>query len=213
MPAPRALDLPDGLALDLLTAAEGPDLALLSDAERERLDTLAHADRRMGFALGRTAARRLLARHLDLAPGAVPLHPEPGGRLVVSPGVHLSLAHAGRGEEAAAAAVVARGPVGVDLERVAPRHPDLWRRILRPDESGQLDALGGPSDDAQTLLWVLKEAVLKGQGTGFRVGARSVRLSLDEARAWSDTSGEWHLRFERTGSLWLAVAWQPPERG
>ena len=53
--------------------------------------------------------------------------------------------------------------------------------MLRDDERPALDALGGPTDDAQTLLWSMKEAVLKGQRTGLRAGARSVRLTLDTA--------------------------------
>ena len=128
----------------------------------------------------------------------------------------MSIAHTGRGGDAAALAAVHSAPVGVDLERVAPRRPDLWRRISNPAEQPVLDALGGPTDDAQTLLWTLKEAVLKGQRTGFRAGGRSVTLSLEAdgappplglARATS-ARVDWRIAYGRRGDLWLAVAWR-----
>ena len=173
------------------------------------------ADRRLRFALGRRAIRGLAAERLGCAPAAVPLVVGPDGAPRLD-GTFVSIAHAGRGGGAAGAAALADRPVGVDVEVVAPRHPALWRRMLRDDERGALDALGGPTDEAQTLLWSMKEAVLKGQRTGLRAGARSVRLTLDAAAppvgaggavAWADASGAWRLRYGRVGPLWLVVAW------
>ncbi len=194
-----------------------PDAApdLLAPEERARLATFGHPSRQAQFVLGRTAARTLSADRLGLAPGSVRLGVAPDGAPEVA-GLHVSIAHTGRGGDVAALAAVAGRPVGVDLERVARRRPDLWTRILRDDERPVLDALGGPGDDAQTLLWTLKEAVLKGQRTGFRAGGRSVRLALDAdgappergvARARAQASGDWAVSFGRVGDLWLAVAW------
>ncbi|MAQ92259.1 MAG: 4'-phosphopantetheinyl transferase [Rhodothermaceae bacterium] len=206
------------VAASLLRAPEA-DPALLSHTERERMATFGHPDRQRQFLLGRTAARSLVGATLATRPEAVVLRVGADGAPVVD-GVRLSIAHTGHAESVAAAAAVAAGPVGVDLERVARRRPDLWRRILRPDEYGVLEALGGPTDDAQTLLWTLKEAVLKGQRTGFRAGGRSVCLALDadgrpadhgRATAEADGSGAWTVAFRRDGDLWLAVAWQAPE--
>ena len=57
-------------------------------------------------------------------------------------------------------------------------------------------------------LWALKEAVLKGLGTGLRRGARSVQLRpLEEG--WveaSDGARLWSVRYVRQGRFWLAVA-------
>ena len=203
--------LPPGLAARL---ARTPDASALTAPERARLAAFGHADRRRQFALGRTAARTLAAERLGVAPRDVPLAVGPDGAPEVA-GACVSIAHTGRAGDAAALAAVADGPVGVDLERVAPRRPDLWTRILTPAERPLLDALGGPTDDAQTLLWTLKEAVLKAQRTGFRAGGRSVTLALDADGAPPDRglataasgAGAWRVAFGRDGDLWLAVAW------
>ena len=209
-----AWGLPAHLAARLATAADA-DPSALSDAEAARLTTFAHDERRRQFVLGRVAARTLAAQPGEPA-RAVALAVGADGAPEI-PGRRVSIAHTGQGDGVAAAlAAVAAGPVGVDLERVAPRRPNLWTRILAPQERPLLDALGGPSDDAQTLLWTLKEAVLKGQRTGFRAGARSIRLTVDADGAPPDRgvatatagSGDWRLAFGRHDDLWLAVAWQ-----
>jgi len=207
----RLPGLPSSLALALADAADTP---VLSVEEQARAETFGHADRRLAFALGRTAARNLLGESLGIDGRVVPLSvgadgaPETAGRCV-------SIAHTGRGASVIATAAVSPGPIGVDLERVGPRRADLWRRVLTPAEYDLLDALGGPTDEAQTLLWALKESVLKGQRTGFRAGAQSIRLSpggRTEATgglisAVSDQSGRWEIAYASLGGAWVAVAW------
>jgi len=211
---PLGWGLGPGVAVRLLRSNRAlPDV--LTPDEQARCDAFGSDDRRRQFALGRTAARTLAAARLGGPPDAVALAVAADGAPEV-PGAHLSIAHTGRGEAAAAAAALAAVPVGVDLEAVRPRRPDLWRRILRDDEQSVLASLGGPSDDTQTLLWTLKEAVLKAQRTGFRAGGRSVRLTLNadgsppdrgRASAHAEASGDWSLAFGREGDLWVAVAW------
>ncbi|MEM1056099.1 MAG: 4'-phosphopantetheinyl transferase superfamily protein [Bacteroidota bacterium] len=192
-----------------LLGPEGARLEVLDEAERARLEGFAHADRRAGFVLGRTAARTLLADVLGCAPGAVPLTVgEDGAPRVVGVSHIVSIAHAGADLGGAA---VALRPVGLDLERVRSRHPDLWQRILAPEEYSVLETLGGPTDEAQTLLWSLKEAVLKARRTGLRAGTRSVRLgALDSVRQRAEAGdadgGTWSLGFERRGDLWVSWA-------
>lgn len=202
------LDLPDAISLAMATAHAEPMVELLSAEDRAHLATLQRADRHARFLLGRATLRQMLARRMGMDPAEVPLRVGEGGRLVVGDHVHVSLSHAGRGMDAAAAAAVHDEPIGLDIERINPRHPDLWRRVLRPDEYGEMEALGGPTDASQTLLWVLKEAVLKGQGTGLRASMQSVRLNVAAKVAESDQSGTWQLRFDRVGDLWVAVAFQ-----
>jgi len=206
------LDLPDDVALRFAVpdARGAAPLDALSPAERARLATFAHPDRRLGFALGRTAARRLLAERLGCPPEAVPLALAASGAPVVSGHpLHVSIAHAGRGADTLAAAVAAARPVGLDLERITPRRPDLYRRILRPDEHALLDALPLGHDEAQTLLWSLKEAVLKGLHTGLRRAARTVHLQDVRDGAAVADAGEgsvWVLRYGRRGAFWVVVA-------
>ncbi len=207
MSAVPQFHLPSGIAVAVATR---PEPGLLSADERTRLAGFANADRRHAFVLGRTAARTLLGAQFGVAPEHVGLDVAPSGALVV-PGYRVSVAHTGRGADAVGIAAVAGVPVGIDAETVAVRRPDLWRRLLSPTEHDVLDALGGPTDDVQTLLWALKESVLKGQQTGFRAGARSVVLSVPDAgrvRAVSDLSGAWEIAYARLGAAIVAVAWQ-----
>lgn len=184
---------------------------MLSPTERQRLATFSHPDRRAGFVLGRTAARTLLAERLGCAPQDAPLAVgADGAPRVTGEPLFLSIAHAGRGG-VMGGAIVAERPVGLDLERITPRNPGLWRRMLSSDEFALFETLGGSSDEAQTLLWSLKEAVLKGRRTGLRAGMRSVTLSgLDtdrqRLRATDADGGLWRLAYRREGDLWVTVA-------
>ncbi|GAB5535167.1 MAG: hypothetical protein Rubg2KO_14160 [Rubricoccaceae bacterium] len=192
------------------------DLDALPTDELARLATFASAERRRQFVLGRLAARRLVGHQLELPPQDVEIEMGRDGAPNVQSGF-LSIAHGGRGLAAVGVAAQAQAPIGVDAETVRTRHPRLAARILRPDESDVLDALGGESASSLTLLWALKESVLKGQRTGLRAGAQSVRLSIQSfsesdgtAAAESDRSGVWRLSFTRHGDLWLAVALANP---
>ena len=205
---PTGLLLPPGVAV---AQALAPDPAALSADECVQHDAFASADRRHAFVLGRTAARHLLAEATGAAAAHIELTVGDDGA-PRTPGRAVSIAHTGRGADLVAVAAVARRPVGIDVERVGPRRADLWQRLLTPGEHAVLDRLGGPTDSVQTLLWALKESVLKGQRTGFRAGARSVVLALAEtpgsARAVSDVSGAWEIAYAPLGTAWLAVAWQ-----
>jgi len=172
----------------------------------------ASAERQRQFALGRLAVRRLVGTAHGVDPAAVDLQIGVDGAPRIPRGF-VSIAHAGRGFEALGLAVLATGPIGVDAERIQPRHPRLGQRILRGDEAEVVHQLGGGADSALTLVWALKEAVLKGQRTGLRAGAQSIRLSeitrageAGHAQAESSESGTWRLAFTRQRDLWLAVA-------
>lgn len=189
----------------------------LAGSERERLLTFASAERRRQFVLGRLAVRRLLSVVQKVWPSEVRVEVGNDGAPRVEGG-YVSIAHGGRGFGALGLAAFAHQPVGVDVEVIRPRHPRLADRILLPDEVSVFDGLGRESTSALPLIWSLKEAVLKGQRTGLRAGARSVHLQeidveASTARAVSEVSGTWTLNFERSGDLWLAVAVQDPATG
>lgn len=215
-PSMESLDLPPDVALRFVTPDTGgaAPVDVLTDEERVRLASFAYADRRLGFALGRTAARLLLAERLGCDPRAVPLALADGGApLVEGHPLYVSISHAGRGPETLAAAAVAERPVGLDIEWIRPLHPNLYRRILAPDEYALLDALPLGHDEAQALLWSLKEAVLKGLQTGFRRSALSVHLAdVGDGRARADAGGgsTWTLGYGRRGGFWVAVALAAP---
>ncbi|MGI9174565.1 MAG: 4'-phosphopantetheinyl transferase family protein [Rhodothermales bacterium] len=185
--------------------------SLLSDEEQERLETFKSVKRKRAFALGRTSARRLLAGRLGVAPEAVPLHVAPDGAVEVdgSP-YHLSIAHT---EEYAVVAAAERD-IGVDLERIVPRRPDLYRFLFYPEDYPLFEALELDRAHAHVLCWTLKEATLKAMRTGFRRSPKDVRLSINtaaqSARAQVD-GRRWQLQFEERSGCYLTVAYDGTE--
>jgi hypothetical protein len=79
---------------------------------------------------------------------------------------HWSLSHGGD----LVAAVVHTAPVGVDVERIADRRPEVIQRIVREQERAFLPAIGG-----FTRAWTAKEAVLKATQLGLS-GLGRVRI-------------------------------------
>lgn len=184
--------------------------ALLPPVERARLQSFGHAGRRREFVLGRAAARTLLAERLGTAPREVPLVVAPdGGVEVEGADLHLSIAHSG---PHAVAAVGARR-LGVDLERIAPRHPGLARFLLHPEERASFEALALDHTRSCILYWTLKEATLKAMRTGFRTSPKKLRLDVDLGTRRSVARVEGgpvlHARFEERDVFMMAIAFAP----
>lgn len=74
-------------------------------------------------------------------------------------GWHWSIAHA----PVFSAGVVARAPVGIDVEAIVPRRQDIVRRVA---SRAELDLLGGFRWETFFRIWTAKEAVLKKAGCG-----------------------------------------------
>lgn len=183
--------------------------AMLSEEERARASTFTHDGRRRSFVLGRVAARTLLAERLGVDPVQVPLNVAQDGAVDVgAAAVQLSIAHSG----AHAVAVAAERAVGVDLERIAPRHPGLPRFILHPEEYTAFDTLPLEQTQATILYWTLKEATLKAMRTGFRFSPKKLRLEIDLAAQSAivhiQDRPSMHLRFEERAAYYLAVAFE-----
>ena len=206
------MDLPSDIALCRLrfAADEAARMeALLSPAERMQMLSYKHAGRRQEFVLGRAAARQLLAERLGTDAARVPLRVAGDGAVeVVGAEYYVSIAHSG--EDAVAAVGTRR--LGVDLERIAPRHPELHRFLLHPDEYGIFEKLPLDRTRACILYWTLKEAALKALRTGFRLSPKKLRLDLDlenrAARTHVEGGPVLHSRFEEDGQFFTAVAFE-----
>lgn len=178
---------------------------LLSEEERARRASFGHPKRRRQFTLGRAAARQLAGKVFDVPPETVPLVvAEDGAVELKGRDAVLSIAHGGPH----AMAVLAPCPIGADLERIQPRHPELPRVLLHPEEADLLERLPLDRERAVILCWTLKEAVLKAQRTGLRCSPSALRLEVDvEAQQATVFEEEcaWSARFAARDGFYFTV--------
>lgn len=195
------------------------DLALLSEAERERYGRR-RPEKRPSFLAAHALVRRTLSRYAERAPAEWRFAPDALGKPEIidpQPGEKLSfsLSHT-RG--LVACAVTRAFPVGIDAESAEGRRPyaALAGRVLAAGERRDLDALPG-ADQADRFLdyWTLKEAHLKARGTGIRSRLAALEFRLEgEAGAeclaepgFAPVEGAWHyLRLCPSPVHRLAVA-------
>lgn len=211
------MHLPDDIALRFAVQASTAPLVLdvLAPDERAQAAGFGSEKRRREFALGRATARTLLAERLAIAAPDVPLRiAADGAPELDAAALHLSIAHTATAEQTLAVAAVGARPIGVDLEPIRPRRPDLYRFLLHPDEYDLLERLPHEHDAAQVLLWTLKEATLKAMRTGFRVSPKKLRLAVEPDRQIASVQVEgganWALRYAERDGCFLAVAYIAP---
>ncbi len=140
-----------------------------------------HRGRRRQFLLGRAAARRLLVSSKTVDPKrlgwiertesgwprVLDIHGEP---LDIS----LSISHSGP-MAVCVLCPVTSGTVGVDLEMVEERIDAFYEDYFSQQEQTlMLEPEGSWSHSRGTVLWVIKEAVLKSFRVGLQVDARTV---------------------------------------
>lgn len=82
-----------------------------------------------------------------------------------NPDVHFNFSHCTR----AAACVVSDGPVGIDIEEIAPVNWEVARRVLSADELAKTKAAPEP-ETAFARYWTCKEALVKLTGEGLEDG-------------------------------------------
>jgi len=179
----------------------------MSVEERGQWASFGHPARQREFVTGRAALRLLLAETNGEPPEQITLHRADDGA-VEAPGSDFSVSLAHTGPHAVA--VAAPFPVGVDVETIQPRRPDLHRFLLHPSEYDLLEEVPFPREELLVLLWTLKEATLKGLRTGFRRSPKSLRLSIDastsEAAVEIVDGAPWRVHFARRSGCWLSVA-------
>ncbi len=154
---------------------------------------------------GRLAAKRALAAltgvdplqiRVDRAESGAPIARVPG-----HPAAQVSLSHR---DGHAVAVAVAAGRVGVDLERVEARAPSFATTWLSDGER----VLAGGDPVRQTVLWAVKEAVLKLVGTGLACSPHDIEvtaLTADDAQVI--LTGEVAAHHQRFGGGPLVIRW------
>lgn len=139
--------------------------AVLGPDERVLLERFTFPKRRRDWLLGRLAAKEAVraAGQADWALEAISVTPLPGGRptFAAPDGAladwRLSISH-GHGR---AGAVVAPGPVGLDLEQFKSIPEKGWRFFLTAEEREWLAAGEPLGPQGEIVVWALKEAAYK----------------------------------------------------
>ncbi|MBI4862547.1 MAG: 4'-phosphopantetheinyl transferase superfamily protein [Candidatus Riflebacteria bacterium] len=145
-----------------------PLLGVLRPEELERRARFVPPAKRFEFAVGKLLTRWVLSRYGGGAPSSWRFSSGAAGKPVV-PGqpFRFNLSHtAGQ-----LALVVAREiEVGVDVETIEPRDPELARRFFaRPEVELLESAPGAVRPLLFTIIWTLKEAWIKACGGGLSI--------------------------------------------
>ena len=133
-------------------------------------------------------------------------------------GLHLSLAHSGDW----VACVLHSGPVGVDIEAIAPEDPAVEALSFTPAEQAWiLDQPVPERPAAFHRLWTLKESLLKALGTGLSLDPRRLEFHRDPGGPWRVEFRQglpgpglagWRFREEPPDDAHaLALCWAGPE--
>lgn len=205
----------------------------LSPEEQQKLATLRFPKRRDEWLAGRWAAKSLVRSlpewgdipfaqiEIGNNPEGAPFVRLPEGR--TPPGC-LSISHSGPFAFCALAAE-SGFRFGVDLEKVEPRSGSFVRDFFTPEEQRLVDAVPvGEQEIAVTLIWSLKESMLKALGMGLRLDTRQVEvLTVGELVPgdWREVRvGEpgtknrpWSAWWQRRGDYLLTVAGFPEPSG
>jgi hypothetical protein len=178
------------------------DTSCLIPAERARHEAFYRPADAANFLAGRRLVRQHLGRVHGLAPSQVPLEIDTNGkpncRLPGSPA--FSISHAG-GFVAVAWNAAGQGPVGVDIQPLGtPIDVSLEPHYLSAFERQQLALWPEATRESERLRYfVLKEAILKCHGTGFRVPPESITLQRGNPDHWTCSdglAGSWHARLQ-----------------
>ena len=120
-----------------------------------------------------------------------------GGKPVLKGGaLHFSLSHSGT----FALCGLGDRPLGVDVERIKPRRPNLPRYALSDREFQWFTRRGSEWADFYTL-WTLKESYVKYTGSGLDRSARSIEVPLLRP----GEAGEWNGLWFRA---WGGAGWR-----
>ena len=195
-------------------ALEERALRWLSDSERLRINSFRSRKRRKEFLLGRAVARALISDRLDIPERDVLITVgHDGAPRIPFYDWRLSIAHS----DLLAAAALFKGEIGVDVEPIVERRPDLYRYLLHPEEYPLLQTTGYRHNDAQILIWCIKEAVLKARRSGLRMSPKRLRVEIsksDGIAAVREPGGRmWLVPFERVEGHFISVATPAPAGG
>lgn len=175
--------------VDLNAPAEA---RLLSPDERARAERLLIPEKRRRCIAARAGLRLILGEVAGSPPESLILGAHPDGKpfLDDESGWEFNLAHSGD----TALVAVARRPVGIDLERERPLNgvKHMAEIAFSPQEQTEFSQLPAECQHVAFFrTWTRKEALLKGDGAGFRL-AHTFSLPVTD-QPLTITAGHWMI--------------------
>jgi 4'-phosphopantetheinyl transferase len=175
---------------------------VLDPTEQARATAVRIEGPRAAYVAAHALVRTALSAALGSPPGTWRFEESRHGHpSVVGLPVRFSLSHAGPN---AAVALCREHDLGLDLERVHVQRDPLpvAKRFFAASETALLTGLTAEQrPEIFTLLWTVKEAVLKARGTGLTARLDSVTVALDDALV--------PLSVEAPDGPWSVRAWAP----
>jgi len=176
---------------------------ILSPEEISCLNGMKVMKRRCDFLSGRIAGKRAVRRFMKMKriPGSDRADPgfqdidirrtgtgAPRVYLNNSPGgMGISISHSPFYAASAVCSGAQYAGIGIDIEKIEPRHESLLHVAFRPSEiralqRGSRQNPGAPPEQV-TRYWSLKEAVLKSMGIGLNVDLKDIEISENDSGA------------------------------
>jgi 4'-phosphopantetheinyl transferase len=157
----------------------------ISRHECERAGAYRFRQDRDRYLIARACLRVLLSGYLQIPPADVSItegyEGKPQLRTPNPTKIEFNLTHAGR---FTLIAITHGAAIGIDLEALEPPpgQIELTRYFLSNREQAAFDALPEQVQHGRFYqLWTMKEAVLKGLGTGFKLDPRKLELGVELA--------------------------------
>lgn len=157
-------------------------------------------DRARDFLRGRYTLKRLLTSDDKLHTRLIASMPSGKPVITDSPEVFCSISHT---EDYAVAATSIQTAIGVDVEKITPRHPALLRDISTEEERQHL-AMRFSAEEMPTTAWTIKEAAAKADGAIFPF--REYQIFLGEKIMVVRSLNRWEVTLTEMPSHICAVA-------
>lgn len=167
------------------------------------------------FQAGRTALKDAFNQYLSKnelpSPGKVVINNLQSGQPYIEgyETLHCSIGHSyGLGVGA-----VASFRIGVDVEKVRPHKDSLANYISEADELSIVQDFFNTQMDKITLVWTIKESVMKALGVGFKISPRQVKITrrinkFFEVEVLDSKISYWYVWPVDTGDYYISVAYE-----
>ncbi len=177
---------------DLLSPAERRCLAARPEGRREEWTVGRLALKLAGGWYGRKPWHGVDTTYDSRGRPCIPGHPS----------LSCSLSHSGH----LVVAAVGSAPIGVDIERIRPRHQAMIGYVAGSEEVDLVSSFRTAAE-LVTRVWTIKEAALKSGGWGLRIPPRAARIRRRKGASSVDVSLRWQA------IRWRITVWSISTRG